>query len=440
MRDMKHGVLSFILLAILFIFPNVKNQTAPSDLPTKYDWREQGYDFPVLDQGGCQAGYAFAAVGAVQAAIWKNEGDKVDFSENHAIECNWHVQNDYFGSPNHCDEGNFRILANLFTQEGLVLESCDPYIGVSNQCNRMCKAQYRIKEWYEFSPAYQIPAPEIIKNLILDYGPLYTQMDPAISGFSTYSGNHVLYNYSGSDPEKYTHGVLIVGWNDRLSYPGGKGAWIVKNSYGTDWGMGGYFYIAYGKAGIGSSLSTVTNWEEVDIFTKVHFYDEAGRTSQIGIGGVDFLRGSTMALFQISTYEIAQGVEFWTTDAALVNVQIYEYFDGSQPKNLLFEAKDVSFPFAGYHHIPIPKQVNITGPKEIAVVVSIQNVSQFFPIAVDLLGIKSIGKTWFLNSESNWQPLSSSTGFNYDATMRLRSLKIPDEFDRRNFLPLIVKN
>jgi C1A family cysteine protease len=38
--------------------------------------------------------------------------------------------------------------------------------------------------------------------------------------------------------------VCVVGYNDARKF------WIVKNSWGTGWGEGGYFRIAYGQVGL----------------------------------------------------------------------------------------------------------------------------------------------------------------------------------------------
>jgi cathepsin L len=48
-----------------------------------------------------------------------------------------------------------------------------------------------------------------------------------------------------SDTAGEGHAIVIVGWDTA------KGAWLIKNSWGTDWGYGGYGWIAYGSNRIG---------------------------------------------------------------------------------------------------------------------------------------------------------------------------------------------
>ncbi|PDW03299.1 hypothetical protein CJ255_09645 [Candidatus Viridilinea mediisalina] len=50
---------------------------------------------------------------------------------------------------------------------------------------------------------------------------------------------------------RINHGVVIVGWDDAA------GVWIVRNSWGTQWGEAGYMRIAYGTSNIGSMSAYV---------------------------------------------------------------------------------------------------------------------------------------------------------------------------------------
>ncbi len=440
MKFARYGVLIFIIISSILIFPSFKIQANTKSIPARYDWREHGYDFPVRNQGLCEAGYAFAAIDAVQAAIWLNDDVKVNLSENNAKECNWHAINHYVGEANTCEGGNFKMLSNLFTQDGLVLDACDPYVDYDSACNQTCPYQYRITEWQEFSPSYSQLATNSIKQLIIDYGPLYSQMDPKISGFADYTGIMVLVDDSSFDANKYTHGVLIIGWDDDLAHTGGKGAWIVKNSYGTDWGNEGYFYLAYGSAGIGTSLATVTEWERPSIFDNLQFFDEAGYTTHIAPDENNFSNGTSMALFHLELKESMQAVEIWTNDASIVNLKIFESFDGNNLENLLFQASDVSFLYAGYHQIEVIQDFSLAEENEIAVVVNVQNQSNFFPITLDNLGPPSDNKSWYLDKDGNWHSFMEEAVHQYDTTIRLRTFKIPEGFNHTIYMPTIFKD
>ncbi|OZG61920.1 Papain family cysteine protease [Bifidobacterium lemurum] len=108
-------------------------------------------------------------------------------------------------------------------------------------------------EYYEYDPA----ATDAIKRALMDtgavslgyYATLYSK-DYNVDNAAQYVGRYVT---SEDGSTVANHGVTIVGWNDNYpasnftTMPPGNGAWIVKNSWGTDIDSlkEGYFYLSY---------------------------------------------------------------------------------------------------------------------------------------------------------------------------------------------------
>ena len=107
---------------------------------------------------------------------------------------------------------------------------------------------YYANDWGTVDPAGNvktIPSVNEIKQAFCSYGPISTcVMVTAL--FQNYTTG-VFNEFASNASLGANHAVLIVGWDDS------KGAWLIKNSWGTWWGENGYMWIKYTSNNIGYS-------------------------------------------------------------------------------------------------------------------------------------------------------------------------------------------
>jgi len=129
---------------------------------------------------------------------------------------------------------------------GAVLNAADPYTGTDAACRSTYDHPYKLTSWAYIGSESAVPGTDAIKQAIYTYGPVSVAVC-AQTLFQNYSGG--IFNTSescGSDP--INHAVVLVGWNDN---GGTDGFWILRNSWGTSWGLAGYMYIGYGVSNVG---------------------------------------------------------------------------------------------------------------------------------------------------------------------------------------------
>ena len=410
---------------------HLTGQQLPADmpqktLPTRWDWRTQGKVTTVKNQGACGSCYAFAAIGNIESRLLIDGAGSYDFSENNAKECNWYEVTNTGGGTS-CAGGNYDLLADLFSKQGVVLESCDPYVASDVNCNTTCPYQKTLLEWRIISGDV-VPNPAVLKQYIYDYGPVYTTIyagngDAWDGEFGNYDGSYTLYYAGTEDPN---HAVLIVGWDDNLSHAGGTGGWIARNSWGTNWGgtcgygsQRGYFTIAYGSASIGKYSSFMSAWQNYDSNGGLLYYDDGGWSASWG-GGSTTMWG--LARFVPASNTNATRVEFWTTDATTdVDIYIYDTFSGGTLSNLLCQSLNHSFSEAGYHSVALSSPLPVTAGNDVIVVVKFTNQSYIYPLPIDWYG-PSARNTYYSSTGNpgSWSEVYYG-GQYYDVAIRLRT-------------------
>ncbi len=223
--------------------------------PASFDWRAQGGVTPVKSQGNCGSCWAFCATAAFESQILIHSGLAEDLSEQALVSCN--------PLGDDCGGGWMETAYDLFAGSGAVRESCMPYHEVdTDPCiQASCDVAAYLDSYY-----YVDDTVEAIKTAMLA-GPVACAI-AVCGGFSSYTGGCYDENCS-----EINHGVLLVGWDDSMC---GDGAWILKNSWGPDWGENGYMYIKYGSCYIGYATDALnyTPGQTVHFFVDSHAIDD----------------------------------------------------------------------------------------------------------------------------------------------------------------------
>ncbi|VVC34692.1 Cathepsin propeptide inhibitor domain (I29),Cysteine peptidase, asparagine active site,Cysteine [Cinara cedri] len=220
------------------------------DLPTNskveksIDWRQNGYVTPVKDQGSCRSCWAFSATGSLEGQHFRKNGTLISFSEQNLIDCSR-----MYGNMG-CNGGMMNLAFKYIkTNKGLDTENSYPYKAKDDKC------QYNPKSSSVRDMGFvNIPDNEnSLMNAVGTIGPVSAAIDASSSKFQFYK-NGVYYNFQCSST-LLDHAVLIVGYGNDSKHGD---YWIVKNSWGTQWGKDGYVLMARNKknnCGIATSAS-----------------------------------------------------------------------------------------------------------------------------------------------------------------------------------------
>jgi C1A family cysteine protease len=392
-------------------------------LPSSWDWRTDGGGAvtPVKNQASCGSCYTFAAIADAESYALMDESIIYDFSENNAKECNWREVNNVAGWGS-CDGGNYWMLTTLFSTKGLVLEADDPYVASDVACNGCVPYQKTLLDWRIIS-GHIAPTADVLRQYVHDYGPIATSMyvDDTQGFDGTYTGTCTLsYPSRGSS----NHAVVIVGWSDALPPVCGSATgdpasgWIVRNSWGSGWGDGGYFYMVYNAGDLGRNSSFGHTWQEYNAGDHVMYYDDDGWTTTWAMG--DDKKDWGLVAYTPPADTVATAIEFWTADApTTVDIYLYDDFDNTTLSTLLAEELDLTYPEAGYHSVSLDPPVPLTAGNEIYATVFFSNTTYTFTVPADSNGPHETQRTWISDDATSWYDLGANQSD--DVAIRIRT-------------------
>lgn len=274
-------------------------------------------------------------------------------------------------------------IAYLAAWQGPVYEIDDPY--GDEVTNPNLKAVYHLEEALIINERNY----EVLKSAIFRYGAietsLYSQMEYVDSVSPYYDSENASYYYDGE--EVPNHDVVVVGWDDEYPKenftiePEGDGAFICKNSWGTEFGDDGYFYVSYYDVNICNKSVVYTRIGDSDNYDKIYQADLLGWVGLMGFGKEEayfanvYIAGENEELAAVSFYATGEDTEF----------EVYfvkDFVNEESLKNREFIVAG-STKHAGYYTVDFPEAKRLTDNGRYAVIVKVKTPGAVHPIAIE---------------------------------------------------------
>jgi C1A family cysteine protease len=194
------------------------------DLPESVNWTDAGYVTPIKDQGKCGSCWAFSAIGALEAT-WKNYTKKlVSLSEQQLVDCSTKQGN------RGCSGGWMDWAFDYVQDNAIETTESYPYTGNDGFCNDdWSLGVFRID-------GYKYVKHNDSQQLMAAVAQIPTSASVAVgTGFQLYTGGIITQD---ACVDMVNHGILVAGYghDNKLN----EDYWLIKNSWGADWGEAGY--------------------------------------------------------------------------------------------------------------------------------------------------------------------------------------------------------
>jgi len=208
------------------------NYQSFAPIPTSLDWRTKGAVTPVKNQEQCGSCWAFSATEGVESGYFIGKAKLFVLSPQQIVSCDT--------NDGGCDGGDLPTAFQYVQQAGMEPASIYPYTS-GNGDSGTCKYDQSqvVVQITGFQYATTTGNETAMQAAMLTKGPLSICVDA--STWQNYQGGVITHD-CGDDLD---HCVQITGWastsNNNTPY------WVIKNSWGSDWGISGYIWVARNK-------------------------------------------------------------------------------------------------------------------------------------------------------------------------------------------------
>ena len=388
--------------------------------------------------------WAHAAMASAEADLWKKglADSTIDLSEWQLAYFFYHTVEDPLGgtagdsvtvvtdssAEDYLDRGGNQQLATyrLATWQGVTQEEDAPYSTVYNDRTKtLDDALAYGKDAYHLENAYWVSMKDrdIVKQLIMEYGACaasYYHDSAYFNSSSQWNRSEPLAEYKPTGTST-NHAITIVGWDDNYSKdnfgtykPSSNGAWLCKNSWGSNWSKDGLFYISYEDSPNLNGNAYFYDYGTGDNYDYNYQYDG-------GVGLSTYSVANAANVYTANSAETLKAVGFYTEDVQYTcTIKIYKNCTGNPVSGTLVSTQTATEPYAGFHTVVLDTPVDLNAGDTYSVVVYQTTSSGTPKVPIDisfswnwLTGVSSAktGQSFISSSGSYWQDVSAS-GYN----------------------------
>jgi len=233
------------LKASKVVAPSGKNRY----LPKYFSWLDEGAVSSVKNQKKCGSCFAFGSVANMEGQLFLHTGRLVNLSEQQIMDCDHECTSSFFPiCDDACGGGTEENAFQYVIKSGGIMRMEDyPYTAVKGDCQfDKSRSIGGFKKWNYVT----VNDEDDLRQYLYDHGPVSVGV-AANDAWKAYSSGI----FTASCGVSNNHAVLLIGWGEYNDIP----YWIIKNSWGADWGMDGYIHLPRGqnKCGILESMTQI---------------------------------------------------------------------------------------------------------------------------------------------------------------------------------------
>ena len=195
--------------------------------PASVDWRTKGVCTPVKNQGGCGSCWAFSGTEVLESHVAIKTGKLIEMSPQEFVSCTPNPK--ACGGTGGCQGATQWLLFDYAVKAGITTEADYPYTAKTGTCNTAA-----IKPVAGITGTVRLPTNNYTAIMgALQLGPVAISVS---AGWRAYESG-VFDDVEGCG-FNIDHGVVAVGYGSDASIY--KDYFIVRNSWGENWGESGY--------------------------------------------------------------------------------------------------------------------------------------------------------------------------------------------------------